>query len=309
MNKKLLLAVLLVGLAFSFGCTGGNKTAGSPFLGGTNGILINFADNAPPDQIYDDNSNPFDVVVRLTNDGEYTVAKNKITVSLIGVDPVMFGQTPSAFFKMPSDDLIATTKDSSGNKQPSTPLDIEFNAFNYVGKVVGDMTYNIIAKVCYNYETTATAKMCINNNLMDTRSTVCKLTEAKTIFSSGAPIQITSLKQSVAGKDRISLEFAIEQKGNGNIFKRDFACTDIFANRDKVYVTVTTNMPGLRCTGLTGGDERSGFITLYEGKRTITCVQAIDTLTQQSFEKPITITANYDYLEMKTEPIIIKKSI
>jgi hypothetical protein len=54
MNKKLLLAVLLVGLAFSFGCTGGNKTAGSPFLGGTNGILINFADNAPPDQIYDD---------------------------------------------------------------------------------------------------------------------------------------------------------------------------------------------------------------------------------------------------------------
>ncbi|PIU30208.1 hypothetical protein COT07_01925 [Candidatus Woesearchaeota archaeon CG07_land_8_20_14_0_80_44_23] len=309
MDKKILMAILLIGIALTFGCNTSNTNKRSTFVGGTNGILINFEENAPPNQVYDSGSNPFDVVVMLTNDGEYTVPKDKVTVSIIGIDPAAFGQSPAALSKHPTDDLQGVTKDASNNKQPSIPVAVEFNNFNYLGKVLGDLQYNIIAQVCYNYQTNANVMLCIKSNLMDTKSTVCNLNEKKTVENSGAPVQITLFTQSVGGKDKIGFQFTIEQKGNGNIFMSGLSCADTFANRDKVYVTVDTGLPGLKCTGFTSGNDNSGFMTLYQGKRTINCVQQIDTSVDSKYEKAVTITANYDYLEMKSQPIVVKKSM
>jgi len=313
MDKKILLAILIVGIALTFGCTTSNTSKTSTFVGGTNGILITFEDNAPPSQIYDSGSNPFDIVVMLTNDGEYTVPKDKVTVSLIGIDPAAFGQSPAALSKQPSDDLQGVTKDSSNNKQPSIPIAVEFNNLNYIGKVFGDTQSNIIAQVCYNYQTNANVMLCVKSNLMDTTSTACTLNEKKTVANSGAPVQITSFTESVGGKDKIGFQFTIEQKGKGNIFTSGLSCNDTFANRNKIYVTVNTGLPGLRCTEISGGISNSGFasgvLTLYQGKRTISCVQPIDTSINMKYEKLVTITANYDYLEMKSQPIVVKKSI
>ncbi len=306
MDKKIILTVMLMVLVIATGCTSSSKKKENPFVGGTNGVLINFMESAPPDEVFDGGGFPFNVIVKLSNEGEYTVPQNNIKLWLIGIDPAEFGLRASDFVKQPTEDLIKVSRDDSGNKIPSIPVEIEFPEFNYLGKVSGEVTYNIIAKICYNYQTLANAKLCIKNNLLDSSATVCKLSEDKPVYSSGAPIQVTSFKQSISGKDKISFEFTVEQKGNGNVFRNGMECNDIFANRDKVFVSIDSGIPGLMCTGFTGGN--FGFITIFEGKRTVSCIQQIDITEQKAYEKQLTITLNYDYMEMKSKPILIKKS-
>ncbi|MCX6710144.1 MAG: hypothetical protein NTV63_04315, partial [Candidatus Woesearchaeota archaeon] len=245
MNSREFLGIMIVLMVFSFGCAGTGSTKDkNPFVGGTNGILINFMESAPPAEVFDGGEFPFDAIITLTNDGEYTVPKEKVWLWLIGIDPNEFGLPSSALFKQPTEELIKVERDSSGNKIPSTPTEIIFTGFNYYGHLTGDVSYNIIASLCYNYETTANAKICVKSNLLDSSETVCKLNEKKTIYSSGAPIQVTSFSESVSGKDRINFEFKIEQKGNGVVFKEDVICADKFANRNRVFVTVNTGMTG-----------------------------------------------------------------
>jgi len=307
MNSRAFLGVIIVLMVFSFGCAGTSTKDKNPFIGGTNGILINFIESAPPAEVFDGGEFPFDTIIRLTNDGEYTVPKEKVWLWLIGIDPAEFGLPSGALFKQPVEELIKVGRDSSGNKIPSTPTEIIFNGFNYYGHLTGDVSYNIIASLCYNYETTANAKICVKSNLLDSSETVCKLNEKKTVYSSGAPIQVTSFTESVSGKDKINFEFTIEQKGNGVVFKKDVICADKFANRNKVLVTVNTGMPGaISCTGLDSGS--FGTVVLYTGKRTIGCTQTVDTANQNSYEKQVSINLAYDYMDMKTFPILVRKS-
>ncbi|MEM3690220.1 MAG: hypothetical protein QXZ40_00630, partial [Candidatus Micrarchaeia archaeon] len=235
--------------------------------------------------------------------------KDKALVTITGIMPEQFGYSPAEFSKHPPEDLIGKKVN-----QPSIPVQVEFPNLAYRGNVLGDIKYPTLrAEICYNYKTTAIAQACIKSNLRDTSKGACTIDGAKQVANSGAPIQVTSFVESVAGTDQVRFEITVEHKGNGNVFKQDSGCLDTFANRNRVLFTIESGIPGLRCTGLRDGSDTSGFITLSSdkgaGKAIVNCIQKVPTgQGRVDYQKDVTITLTYDYLSYKIQPIVVKKS-
>lgn len=294
-------------LVFAFGCNQETPISKeSPFIGGTTGLLISYDEGAPPAEVYDGGDFDFEIVVKLKNDGEQSVSKDKVEVSLSGIDPKEFGLSDSDFVKHPDEDLEGTYKDSEGNKIEGTTTYVVFSGLNHREILTGNTPYTIRADVCYNYATNVNSMLCIKKNQIDKDGDICKINEKKAVFNSGGPVQVTSFEEMPRGKNKFNFNFKIEPKGNGGIYKKDSNCEYTRANENKVFVSVDTGMDGLSCTGLDGG-ATSGYVTLYGGERTITCTQ--DTETNTDFEKPVNIRLEYDYKEGISTQVLVKHSI
>lgn len=303
------------------GCEGGGgKTGGTvPFLGGTTGISIEFLEGSPPAEVTDGGTFEFDAMVSLRNDGEYDISREDIKVSLYGIDPNDFNvRLDELQDENPEGDLIGRSRDTEGNIIEGTPVYVRFpesegNFLNYYGYLVGDRKdFTFRANVCYKYQTTGMAQFCVLRDLINVRDdTVCKPNEPKTVYSSGAPVQLSNFKQTVVGKDKIGFSFDIVHMGNGNIFRDDSAevkCPSSSSDRrkakDKVQVSINAgNVGSLSCTGLSYGN--SGEVTLVNGKRSIMCT--LDLMAERSdFEKELEITLDYNYEDDKDTTVLVK---
>ncbi|HHI04052.1 MAG TPA: hypothetical protein ENL45_00725, partial [Candidatus Woesearchaeota archaeon] len=292
MKNYVNIILILSLLVFAFGCNQETPISKeSPFIGGTTGLLISYDEGAPPAEVYDGGDFDFEIVVKLKNDGEQSVSKDKVEVSLSGIDPKEFGLSDSDFVKHPDEDLEGTYKDSEGNKIEGTTTYVVFSGLNHRESLTGNTPYTIRADVCYNYATNVNSMLCIKKGQTDKERDICKINEEKAVFNSGGPVQVTSFKEMPKGKNKFNFQFKIEPKGNGGIYKKDSNCEYTRANENKVFVSVDTGMDGLSCTGLDG--TTSGYVTLYGGERMITCTQ--ETETNTDFEKPVNIKLEYDY--------------
>ncbi|PIO04328.1 hypothetical protein COT48_01015, partial [Candidatus Woesearchaeota archaeon CG08_land_8_20_14_0_20_47_9] len=226
----LVLTLAIAALSFT-GCTSGETTTpGSPFVGGTNGILMSFLEGNPPAEVTDDKTYPFNVVVKVKNDGEANIRSSTLKITLSGFDPKEFGFSDGgaeAITNTLKEELTATRKDVEGNTiEGSTvymtfpPEDSGLPPFEYTGKLSGNTPFTIRADACYLYGTQANAKLCLKRNVLepDKKGGVCKVTESKTVYNSGGPVQVTSLKESVGGQGKVSITFTLEHKGNGKIY-------------------------------------------------------------------------------------------
>ncbi len=305
MRSHALLLVLAV--IFIAACQPSQQTpsTSTPFIGGTNGLLINFAPNAPPAEVVDGNRFPFSVIVSIENAGEYDVPANKVDIRLTGLYPPDFGQPAGELRRAPSDALMGVKKDSEGNKIPGTTTQAEFANLNYQGRLQGNLQLPLRIEACYNYGTKVSAVYCMRKNLLATAAGPCKVNEPKTAYNSGAPIQVVSFTESVSGTNSVLFNFKIAQKGNGNVFLRDTQCAPLLQNENKVHVTVDSGLPGLQCQGLQekGADGRSGLARLTNGEATFTCTQPT---TNVDAVKEISVQLNYDYLESKSTQLLVK---
>ena len=305
MKNYVNIILILSLLVFAFGCNQETPISKeSPFIGGTTGLLISYDKNAPPAEVYDGGDFDFEVVVKLKNEGEYPISKDKVEVSLSGIDPKEFGLSDSDFVKNPDEDLEGTYKDSEGNRIEGTTTYVIFSGLNRREKLVGNTPYTIRAEVCYNYATNVNSMLCIKKGQVDKEGDICKIYEKKPVFNSGGPVQVTSFEEMPKGKNKFNFQFKIEPKGNGGIYKKDSNCEYTRANENKVFVSVNTGMDGLTCTGLDG--VTSGYVTLYGGERMITCTQ--ETETEINFEKPVNIKLEYDYKEGISTQVLVKHS-
>ena len=223
-----IITTALIIIAFT-GCAGdgGKPSAGSPFVGGTNGILMSFLEGNPPAEVTDGEQFPFKVVVKLKNDGEATIPAGWMKLSLSGIDPVEFSAKESDMSQPTGEEekLIRTYKDVEGNTIEGGTAYISFppnddDSFNYKGSLSGNMPFTIRADACYRYGTMATSKLCLKRNVLEPdKEGVCKVTESKAVYNSGGPVQITSLQEGVGGRNRISFTFTVAHKGNGNMYQ------------------------------------------------------------------------------------------
>jgi hypothetical protein len=275
-----------------------------PFIGGTTGLLLSFVKSAPPEEVFDSGDFPFDIEVKLENDGEYDIAREKCRVKIRGIKPSDFGLSESDFVKYPEDSLDGKKKDAQGTIIDGTTTYVTFTGFNYLGNVAGNTNYPIYANVCYKYGTKTMSQLCVKENLLKEDSDVCKVTEKKQAFNSGGPVQISEFEESARGTDRITFTFKVVHKGNGNIFGRDTNCDQSRANENKVWVDVNTGIAGAECTGLSGGTATSGYVTLYEGERGVRCTQPVS--TNVDYVKPVNINLEYDYSDDISTTIIVK---
>ncbi len=275
-----------------------------PFVGGTTGLLLDFVQDAPPDEVFDSGEFPFDVELKITNDGEYDVVKEKCRVKMKGVKPSDFGMSELDFVKYPGDNLDAKKKDSEGAIIEGITSYVTFSGFSYMGQVVGNTNYPLVADVCYKYGTKVLSQLCVTEDLLKEGSGVCTVNEEKQIFNSGAPVQITEFVESARSREMIAFTFKIVHKGNGEIYGRDSDCDISRANENKVWIDVQTDMVGTECTGLSGGTATSGYVTLYSGERVVRCSQPVTRETD--YVKSVNINLEYDYLEDISTTVLVK---
>lgn len=296
---------------FVIGCNGGGgrevNIVENPFIGGSQGLTIAFQDFRS--EVFDGGLDPFDVIVKVENEGESLISKDNVQVTLSGINPSEFGKSQADLTKLAPDDVIEERKDPSGNIVPGPPVFVEFPEFNYRSALTGATAqFTLRADVCYLYRTKAVSKLCVRENLLTpTAGGICELNEQKTIHNSGAPVHVQNLKQTTRSKDKIGFTFEIANVGNGDIFERNSHCDrDDRRKEDRVYVKVHTGMSGLACTGLnptqTGAE---GWTTLYNNRKIISCSQSVT--NKADFEQLTNIEVIYDY-EQRTQTTITVKS-
>ena len=324
MNKKIMFVALMISLLVLISaCQRGDQRGGvaprTPFLGGTTGLFIDFERGSPPEEVTDRGTFDFNAIVKLRNDGEHDVERNKVKVSLIGILPEDFGAASDELRdKNPAEDLTSRKRDAEGNIVEGVTTVVAFpsntETFNFPGTLSGNQEYTFRADVCYLYRTKAVATLCVLRDLINVRDDViCRPSESKTLHTSGAPVQFANFRQSVLGRDKIGFSFDIVHRGNGEIFKAmasgitDPSCprggSERRSSENRVKVTVNSGLGNLRCAGLDGGT--TGHVTLVDGKRSVTCTQDLDP-NRNDFEKVLDITLDYNYRDDKETRVLVK---
>jgi hypothetical protein len=329
MKNSILITAVVVSVLFLAGCSSGNTTSSSstPYIGGTNGLLISFLDNSPPPQVPDNEQMPFNIVVVLENAGEANVAAGRASVRVTGIYPQDFGLTSADQLKNTNaNEVTGIRKDAAGNRIQGSTEQVQIPAgtgtLNFKRLLTtGNLELPLFTTVCYTYSTTASGRYCLKANPNSNVGGVCEPSGAQQIFSSASPIQVDSLVQSYAGTSAVNINFKISKKGNGNIFApttdpTEPTCgltpTSKVTDENKVEVSVT--LPGaaetetVTCYGLTGataGTTTKGTLRLdSQGTAMVSCkiinAAAVDAVRE------VKIDVKFDYSETRSSSLIIQ---
>ncbi len=324
MKKQLTTSFLIIiALAFTLiltACSGETTTTGKTFIGGTEGLKASFLTGNPPTATMDGGQSGFAIVLKLENRGEYDINANDGYVKIIGIEPSQFNT--NSFKKTFISNMAGAKMNFDGSVRNGETSTVEFGDLKYLTSVQGEMTANIWADVCYKYTTKMSTQVCVKKDaaqsLSDTK--ICEIEGEKNPQNSGAPIQITSLKESFAGSGKIGMVMTISHVGNGDAFFKDTAsdCNDVESNSDKgkvhvVFSSVTISGKQIypQCSGMS--DSKSGYdgyVKMYKdasGKETTTLYCTLDASSTDSiFEVPIEAELTYKYLQHIVTPLTIR---
>lgn len=309
-------------LSFIVGCDTEGSSKGlstRTFVGGTDAIIFDFEPDSPPPDVYDGGEFPFQVVLRVTNAGEHPVGKADISFSIDGIPAADFGTTEAKLKGVSTDEdvLDATYIDSEGNQMPGTTTYVEIpkgEMLNFATSLRGNNPWTIRANACYKYRTQGQADLCVLADLKKREGKVCIVDEVKNVQSSSSPVLISNFRESVAGTNRISFSFDISKVGDGKISTPnplgDNKCSTDHSERDKVLVKVDTGISKpLKCSALnqaTSSDGKiEGMVTMFGGKRIITCTQEIDT-AGGDYIKKVYIDVDFFYKDFIEKQILVK---
>ncbi|MGV8162009.1 MAG: hypothetical protein ACP5N2_01595 [Candidatus Nanoarchaeia archaeon] len=307
--KKAIFAVLLLTALFVAACDGGNNpnTGATGFIGGTKGLDISFYADAPPLTTPDNGQQEFDIIVEIANGGEDAVEPEEAYVKLSGFPPEAFGVELADLTKFPEETIDANIKSADGTVITSTPIPVTFTGFNYDAVEVASRSFPIRAEICYDYLTKGAAELCIKENFNSNKADdICQVTASRAISTSGAPVQITSIKQSTAGADKTRFTFTIQNMDSGDIYRTGSLCEDVTSNKNKVFVSIgNIGQDDVRCVGLSGGTTSAGYVTLVPDQaRDVSCTVTV--LNRNNRIQPFTIDLSYGYLKFIDTSILIE---
>jgi len=310
--KKIAIGIFVIALAiFVVGCGQTNTNGGKAFIGGTVGLTSEFMPGQPPAAVFDGKQSEFAIVVKLENVGESDIAANDGYVSINGLEPGTYGT--STFKKNIDTAIPGAKKNFDGNTLHGGIVTVEFDKLSYGPVIQGNLEQTVWADVCYKYMTKTTTQLCIKKDpqLLLNDNKICDVEGEKSPQNSGAPIQVTSLKESFAGNGKIGITLMIAHNGNGANFFDDRAtiCNDVETEntRGKIHVLVKPVTLGGKtvtpqCTGLseTSGTNQ-GYIRLFadgSGKAQYPLYCTIDASSTDSiFQVPIDAEFTYKYLQ------------
>ncbi len=321
--RKEVIAILLAVVALTLaGCQSTSKTPGSgsstPFFGGNEGLKVSFVENAPPSEVLD-NPTPgdktkamrFDIVLRAENVGEQDVAASGAKVTIGGLYPSDFDKKDSELQNVVfGKTLSGIRKDPEGDKIPGSIEEKTFKDLAYIRSLEGNNRFPIQADVCYRYTTKAVGDFCMRQDVTKGTSGVCAVKGTKQVFSSGAPVHVVSLDESVGGRTKVILRFKIKADGTGSFFipeaigtSNDKGCEKgNFAKENFVKVTVRSGVTGLECSGLSGSPP-TGNVRLSNGEASVTCFQS--NVNVDAVQK-LNIELEYNHLISTSISLLVK---
>ncbi|MBN1275055.1 hypothetical protein JXA12_02085 [Candidatus Woesearchaeota archaeon] len=326
MGKNMTIILAVMGALLLIGAVGCTENKGpnnnwQPFIGGTQGVTMQFNEYSPPAEVNIDEE--FKVTVILENLGEHTVPAGDYFVRVGGFSPKDFNVHDVA-----SDLTVSPDEPLQGNEMnPDTgetigsyPVYVEVPSDYYLSftrGIPGNLPYPFWAEVCYTYVTNASAQLCIKEELTKTSDTaVCTLSGPQPITNSGGPVQITEFKEYSGGKDAVRFSFIVlAANAGGKLSARHSGCNDgkSYSDENLVYVTVDTGLDGLSCSGFTTSEDRvdegsrmAGYVKLNGGSRTVTCTQDLSGQHDSNHVEYIDISAEYDYLQTLETSVLVK---
>lgn len=316
MNTKIVLFTMLAAMFVLAGCTTQTGPANlDPFIGGSEGLEMEFISGSPPAEIYDQNF-AFSVGVRIENLGESDIESNNGFVEIRGISPQEFGIS-KADLKQDIPEILGARKNADGSVLQGNSDVVTFEDLTYEQDLAGNLNIDQLqVRACYDYQTQSSTLLCIKQDNIDglKDNELCRVDSEKVTANSGAPIQVTQLSESSRGARGIQISFEVGHVGPiGNKWfpEGDDTCDDRINNQDlyKVEVEVGPIINGQYAASCTGGSFNSGntgTVTLYNGEPArVVC--RFDVGDQEAdFETPVSIDLRYRYLESISTSLLIK---
>jgi len=297
MDKKItfIFLTLLVGL-FLVSCTNNNQQGSKgAFIGGTQGITAEFEPLGVEEEgkftIYDTES--FSLEVTLHNKGEYRIQPNDVSVKLLGPSQDEF--TGISSFELKNKEIIDKISDlvPLGGEETISFSD----EAKYKQTVTGFVDREWFGNIEYNYKTyIIVPEVCLKEDVTDER--VCKVTETKDFFVSGAPITVTAVEESTAGRGIMALSIKVKNVGSGKVSTQ----TGEFGIRDELAYSLDD--PAWECKS--GG--RINEARLVNGIAEIICKLKNPLAENTISTKQVALTLDYKYRDLIQETLRIKES-
>ena len=334
-NITILLSFLGI-LLIAAGCQadkGAGVSPGDAFVGGTSAIKMSFVENSPPSEVTDkteaNEAFEFDATVTIENVGEHDIPQEALVVTMSGFFPGDFGITDTQELKAANAGTVnGVSKDPDGNRIQGAVDQFTFpksviEKFAYQKELTGSQAFPFRAEACYPYNTKVLSQVCLMEDLTKKERPVCNPTGSRTVSNSGAPVQVTSITQSVGGRNKLLLNFDVQKVGSSDIFKNEptETCNDDFKNKNRIEVEVNTGIPGLNCIGLVGGGALdyeasdsttakgfTGELLLSGGSGSFTCIQTLSNIDRDSI-KTFDVTLAYYARDSVTTNVLVKHLI
>ncbi|NTV23525.1 MAG: hypothetical protein HGA85_04080, partial [Nanoarchaeota archaeon] len=211
--KKTIFAVifiLILAACSDSGSNGGSSSESKNVATGTDGITFSFSPNNPPSSI---RGSKLSVAVEYYNKGTHPVSN--LVFYLHGYDPsILFGGQVKSFSSPKIEGKNEYNK--IGSQSYFAQWETSINKPNGEGQ----FPQQLFVTACYGYKTIAEPSICIDPNQDDVSSDYagkCSFSVQGLGSSQGAPIAVTSVKQSIAD-GIIYLEIVVENKGKGSPF-------------------------------------------------------------------------------------------
>ncbi|MBT3814920.1 hypothetical protein HOE37_00415 [Candidatus Woesearchaeota archaeon] len=296
--KRIILAILLISAILLVGCDGEDTTttAGSgAFIGGTQGIMATFEPFGVVEDgvysIFDAETIPIEVT--LNNKGEYEIQPGDITVELKGPSMDFTGIPSLALKNAGTIETVSELLTIGGEETLTFSSDAKYSQ-----PVNGAIDREWFANFDYNYETyLIVPEVCLKEDLTDDR--VCTIDGAKTYFVSGAPITITSVEESTAGKGIMALKIKVSNVGSGKVTKPG----DDFGVQERVAYAIDD----INWECKQGG--KLGEARLINGEAEIIC-KLKEALPEGTLAtKQLGLTISYKYRDIIQETLRIKESV
>ena len=330
------IPILIVAIFMTASCTSqNNKPADIDVHVGFDGLNIEFLKNTPPQKVFE--GDIFPVIVRIKNNGAYSVTENNKAVFSLGVEKdytkslqllhkgkidVSEGVSSSAAFSL----------DGKSNINPIGSEDtISYNI--EAGKIDPQSELHqstVIATVCYPYETFLSSTVCIDtdvNNLRPAKK-VCNAQDLAFPNGQGGPVAVTKIETRMLpaqlsaqspGTEKIKPQFLIyvENKLPGLVIKSESArefCTKSDVSHDNyniVYVDASLSNQQLTCQLDTQQKNNlPGHIKLKDKKDIIRCSleEGIDR-NIDTYLSPLKVILRYGYTQSIATSYLIEKPV
>jgi hypothetical protein len=316
MNNKIILTVLLAAvLLFATGCgEEGITVPDSGYIGGTEGIVIEYGQDTPPAEVIDDGQEAFIVGLVIENVGEHYVAEGEVMTTLTGIDLDAYSIFEDTLVNLAPLEGIRRASDGSV-LEGGIASEMVYEA-SYINDIPVDQTAMLVSNVCYKYQTKATTALCLRKEVTSRgeETDPCVIGDAITAGNSGGPIQVSSMTEGRGGKNSVTMSMTIENFGNGDVFLpeaiNEAKCSTHGTNLNdyKNKVQVTVDFPGktvpISCGGL--GGSNTGTVTMVAGSRAIiTCKIDTSSMQETTFTMNPNVELDYMYKEAVSTDITI----
>jgi len=312
--KKRGIALLILVLVLIIGASGCPKkdsdgiSTNKVFIGGVDGLDVGFVENEPPEQVFDQEQDPFFVTLVLTNKGEFSVPTNGVIASLSGLSQDAFGlRELNVRTKTP---IESKTRIGADVVDGDNEI-LQFQEILYKPDLLSDFSTDLKVDVCYLYQTNALANVCLKKNTVRKETgDLCDIVNDKVVSeTSAAPLQISDVKQRGSGPNKVLLSFKIRNSGSGIVYTKDAftdKCYDNKAQKDYVSVEVKSGSRNLNVDCSKLGDDEKGAVRLVGSERTVLCDIDTSSLQESAFEEPFDIVVTYFYRNELKKKITVK---